>query len=155
MGVDAKLANEFLKNKYAEKTELGYNLTNEVTPLNKPFLGIGGVGQVAKSSELSWKVLAEERAAALLEKQQLLIQFRDEMQAWYEAYKSEKERADKFENLFLESCTTAVELNETEIKHTVSSPAQVNRKRANWPSVRKLYESAHDAGVGLQPKEIK
>jgi hypothetical protein len=82
--------------------------------------------------------LLRERLAALQEKTQLLIQMRDEAQAWHEAFLKERERADRYEKILFEG---VVEKNENpEVKHTVSTPAQVSRRRSNWPSVKATLE---------------
>jgi len=159
MSVDAKLANELLDKKYTEKTENGPVLKNEFnftkdskTPPQR------FISNQTSSFDNTWKVIAEERAAALLEKQQLLVQFRDEMQAWNEAYLKERERGDRLEKLLVDNFSIDYEeWRKSElrppdfpepIKHTVQSPAQVNRRRANWPTYKKAAErnfSAHDA----------
>jgi len=186
MSVDAKLANELLDKKYTEKTENGPVLKNEfnftkdsagkmysdqlqqaaaakvASEIKSQRFSIGAVGTAA-SSDNTWKVLAEERAAALLEKQQLLVQFRDEMQAWNEAYLKERERGDRLEKLLVDNFSIDYEeWRKSElrppdfpepIKHTVQSPAQVNRRRANWPAYKKAAErnfSAHDAGTEIK-----
>jgi hypothetical protein len=170
MSVDAKLANELLDKKYTEKIENGPVLRNEFN-FTKDSAGKMYSDQLfseikpqrfippAASFDNTWKVLAEERAAALLEKQQLLVQFRDEMQAWNEAYLKERERGDRLEKLLVDNFSIDYEewrikiseLNSAAapepIKHTVQSPAQVNRRRANWPAYKKAAErnfSAHD-----------
>jgi len=168
MSVDAKLANELLDKKYTEKIENGPVLKNEFN-FTKDSAGKMYSDQLhsemkpqrfispAASSDNTWKVLAEERAAALLEKQQLLVQFRDEMQAWNEAYLKERERGDRLEKLLVDNFSIDYEeWRKSElrppdfpepIKHTVQSPAQVNRRRANWPAYKKAAErnfSAHD-----------
>jgi hypothetical protein len=144
----AKLANELLGKKYNPDDYTGINL-NSPTSTTSP---IAPSKISFKESELSWKLIAQERL-------QMLTQVRDEMQAWNEAYLKEKERGDRLEEkLFclmnnIYGGPLVQENNsekEDEVKHTVSSPAQVNTRRANWPRVKNELEkqhSAHDAGI--------
>ena len=175
MSVDAKLANELLDKKYTEKTENGPVLKNEFNftkdsadkiysdQLHSEMKPQRFISNQTAPFDNTWKVLAEERAAALLEKQQLLVQFRDEMQAWNEAYLKERERGDRLEKLLVDNFSIDYEeWRKSElrppdfpepIKHTVQSPAQVNRRRANWPAYKKAAErnfSAHDAGTEIK-----
>lgn len=94
--------------------------------------------------EINWKFVAAERL-------QMLVQMRDDMQYWRDAYLHERARADRLVALEYNEAGAPDETQQ-ETKHTISSPAQVNRRRANWPSFKKRAEeltSVHDAGVVL------
>jgi hypothetical protein len=147
MSVDINVANELLNKKYNE---------NETRELNEtmysPKFSSKTRSDAIASEAPDWKFIANERL-------QMLEQTTANLNGWYEAYCKEKERADKFEKLFLEfilSPEAKLDLINTEIKHTVSSPQQVNRRRANWPSVKKFAENkyaAHDAGFVLTQED--
>lgn len=147
---DSNLANELLNKKYSEEREAGPK-----TPINLPFSPEDvRLGRVKIPEQVDWKFIASERL-------QMLIHFQDESNEWKEAYQKERDRADMFMSLYLDSENKIkpIDLNTNktqEVKHTVQSPSQVRTRRASWPEYRtqaeKLYSgSAHDAGI--QEKE--
>ena len=142
--VDASAANDLLKKKYEHDVIAPTLAQPSLTQMKAPF-------QIKSSekSEVDWRFIAQERL-------QMMEQLRNEMNEWCEAFQKERERSEKFENLFLESILNPevkVEVGKqteenNEVKHTISTPAQVNRKRANWPEVkRRAEEMFHDAGI--------
>jgi hypothetical protein len=84
-----------------------------------------------------WKILANERL-------QMMEQLRDEMHAWYDAYEKERERSDMFASLLLKNLGAVEEIKE--VKHTVNTSEQVNRKRANWPHLKAEMERKFRVG---------
>jgi hypothetical protein len=135
MSVDTELANSLLSKKYD-------SLGNEIIPDNLSKSGIFNkhLGQQTNrqsTTEVDWKFIASERL-------QMMTELQDAKNAWWEAWKLEKERADRlFDKLFSYLDGFAEEIPEVraqEVKHSISSPAQVNRRRANWPSVKAQLE---------------
>jgi len=101
---------------------------------------------------VSWKLIAEERL-------QMLIQMRDEAQAWNEAFLKERERGDRL--FLLLSATPERDINETkleELKVAIQSPMQINNRRANWPRLKHQLEKQFAGSknpTDLQGQEIK
>jgi hypothetical protein len=131
MSVDTGLANSLLNKKYDSdgmeiKTSTNLNLGDMRNPtkLNRQ-----------NTTEVDWKFIASERL-------QMMTELQDAKNAWWEAWKLEKERADRLEaKLFSYMDGFVEEISEVkEVKHTTSSPAQVSRRRANWPSIKARLE---------------
>jgi hypothetical protein len=150
MSVDTELANSLLNKKYD-------NLGNEIIPDNLSKSGIFNkhLGQQTNrqsTTEVDWKFIASERL-------QMMTELQDAKNAWWEAWKLEKERADRLEaKLFsyLDGFTEEIPEVAQEVKHSISSPAQVNRKRANWPSVKAQLEKKFSLPENTQePEDIK
>jgi hypothetical protein len=143
MSVDTELANSLLNKKYdSEGREIKTSISLPFSPEN-----MRNPARLSRqnTAEVDWKFLAQERL-------QIITEFQDAKNAWWEAWKLEKERADRLEaklfsymSGFVEEVQEIKEEQEIqklqqEIKHSISSPAQVNRKRANWPSVKAQLE---------------
>lgn len=176
---DVNAANELLKQKYENSVKRmdSRNVGSSTTDLynvNKQFKGIN------IEAENPWKIIAEERKSALIEKTQLLIQFRDDAQSWQEAFIKERDRADKLweqlQSLYLQMTNAPSEgsigMEGSEIKeeiHKIQSPAQVNKRKSNWPAYKAAMEKRHSTNLAieelvkavetapsyLQPEEIK
>ena len=98
-------------------------------------------GITESSEKTDWKLIADERLAALQEKSQLLNAFQNEINDWKEAFFKEKERCDKFESLLLDQLIETRPVETQEVKHTINPINQVNRRRANWPSFKAAAEN--------------
>jgi hypothetical protein len=172
MSVDTELANSLLNKKYDNDASVGniqfnpnqistdypkFTLPNPNKPVrpNVPFPPQNTSPQIASNKEVDWKFLAQERL-------QIITEFQDAKNAWWEAWKLEKERADRLEaklfsymSGFVEGVQEIKEEQEIqklqqEVKHTISSPAQINRKRANWPSVKAQLEKKFSLSESAQ-----
>jgi hypothetical protein len=136
MSVDTELANSLLNKKYdSEGREIKTSISLSPEDMRNP-----ARLNRQNTAEVDWKFLAQERL-------QIITEFQDAKNAWWEAWKLEKERADRLEaklfsymSGFVEGVQEISGAVAPEVKHSISSPAQVNRKRANWPSVKAQLE---------------
>jgi len=123
--IDKDTANKLLEEKYGKK------------PAEPKVVNSKKLESMRAPDEVSWELIAAERA-------ELIIQFRDEAHAWWESYTKERERADKFENLYLG--LVAEETKPQETKINVSSTEQINTRRARWPQFKAAAEKLSRLG---------
>jgi hypothetical protein len=146
MSVDTELANSLLNKKYENESAgniKDFNsdkIRTNIYPKPTPNVTFPPLSTPTSNKEVDWKFLAQERL-------QIITEFQDAKNAWWEAWKLEKERADRLEaklfsymSGFVEGVQEISGAIVPEVKHSISSPAQVNRKRANWPSVKAQLE---------------
>src|SRR5208337_4608393 len=122
MSIDIDAANRLLQKKYEE----------DAAPPPEKIKSL----PLERSKDINWQVIAQNYL-------QMLEQMRDEAHAWNEAFLEEKKRSDRlearlFDVLGLEGGLKKQENPEEKI--AIKSPEQLNRRRANFFTQRKIYE---------------
>ena len=126
MSIDIDAANRLLQKKYEES---GGEIP-EKTVSNRPVK--------IPDAKIDWQIIAQNYL-------QMLEQMRDEAHAWNEAFLEEKKRSDRLEARLFDVLGLEGGLKKPEEKIAIQSPEQLNRRRANFFTQRKIYESrAHE-----------
>ena len=138
MSIDIDAANKLLQKKYEEGPASATSSIGNMIfgPLSNTAKETPKPPKFANNPS-DWQMIAQNYL-------QMLEQMRDEAHAWNEAYLEEKKRSDRLEaRLFdvLNLNQDNIEVREEKIN--IQSPEQVNRRRANFPTMRKIYEDAH------------
>jgi len=124
MSIDIDAANRLLQKKYEE----------DAAPPPEKIKSL----PLERSKDINWQVIAQNYL-------QMLEQMRDEAHAWNEAFLEEKKRSDRLEARLFDVLGLEGGLKKPEEKIAIQSPEQLNRRRANFFTQRKIYESrAHE-----------